>query len=52
MGENLFYSQELFSWDAVISAWHSEVSHFDYPYYSTTGEIVGHYTQVTDSDSV
>lgn len=52
MGENLFYSQELYSWDVVISAWHDEVSHFKYPDISTTGQSIGHYTQVTDSDNV
>lgn len=49
MGENLFYSRELYSWDDVISAWHSEVSHFKYPNMSTSGLHTGHYTQVTES---
>lgn len=52
MGENLFYSQQLYSWDVVISTWHNEVSHFKYPNVSTTGQPIGHYTQVTDSDNV
>lgn len=52
MGENLFYSQQLYPWDVVISTWHNEVSHFKYPNVSTTGQPIGHYTQVTDSDKV
>lgn len=52
MGENLFYSSELYSWNKVISAWHAELSHFRYPDTSTNGRSIGHYTQVTDSDNV
>lgn len=46
MGENLFYSQQVYSWDVVISTWYDEVSHYKYPNVSTNGQSIGHYTQV------
>lgn len=52
MGENLFYSQSLYSWKDVISTWQKEVSHFLYPNVSTNGQAIGHYTQVTDSNQM
>ncbi|XP_059195778.1 cysteine-rich venom protein [Centropristis striata] len=46
LGENLFYSSAPSSWTNVINAWHSEVSHYNYPKGSTNGQETGHYTQV------
>ena len=47
LGENLFYSSSPYPWTAVINAWHSEVSHYQYPKGSTNDQAIGHYTQVT-----
>ncbi|XP_028326983.1 cysteine-rich venom protein [Gouania willdenowi] len=46
LGENLFYSSELFSWTEVINAWYNEVENYQYPNVSTNGKHIGHYTQV------
>ncbi|XP_053699835.1 cysteine-rich venom protein pseudecin [Synchiropus splendidus] len=47
LGENLFYStSHPRSWTEVITAWHNEVDHYQYPIGSTTGAAIGHYTQV------
>uniref|UniRef100_A0A673B840 ShKT domain-containing protein n=1 Tax=Sphaeramia orbicularis TaxID=375764 RepID=A0A673B840_9TELE len=46
LGENLFYSSIPYTWTDVISAWHGEVAHYQYPNGSTNSQTVGHYTQV------
>ncbi|XP_070768808.1 cysteine-rich venom protein ENH1 [Enoplosus armatus] len=51
LGENLFYSSSPYSWTDVINAWHSEVSRYQYPYGSTNGQPIGHYTQVVWNSS-
>ncbi|XP_051263632.1 cysteine-rich venom protein isoform X1 [Dicentrarchus labrax] len=51
LGENLFYSSSPYSWTDVINAWHSEVSHYQYPRGSTNSQATGHYTQVVWNSS-
>ncbi|KAK9514284.1 hypothetical protein VZT92_027761 [Zoarces viviparus] len=51
LGENLFYSSSPHSWTDVINAWHGEASHYLYPNGSSTGQAVGHYTQVVWNSS-
>ncbi|KAM9782539.1 cysteine-rich venom protein DIS3 [Neosynchiropus ocellatus] len=51
LGENLFYSTYPASWSEVIDAWHNEEDHYQYPIGSTSGEAIGHYTQVVWSTS-
>ncbi|XP_060113551.1 serotriflin-like [Heteronotia binoei] len=45
-GENLFMSSWPASWVEAIQAWFDEVKHFRFGHGSTTGEQIGHYTQI------
>ncbi|XP_036625000.1 cysteine-rich secretory protein 3-like [Trichosurus vulpecula] len=45
-GENLFMSSASLSWTDAVQAWYDEYKHFEFGKGSTTGEAVGHYTQV------
>ncbi|CAL8247671.1 unnamed protein product [Lota lota] len=51
MGENLFFSSYRADWDTVITSWHNEVNHYQYPNGSVDGKPVGHYTQVVWNSS-
>ncbi|XP_014890227.1 cysteine-rich venom protein isoform X1 [Poecilia latipinna] len=51
LGENLFYTSSPSSWTTVLTAWHSEKSHYLYPNGSTNRRPIGHYTQVVWNSS-
>ncbi|XP_029959338.1 cysteine-rich venom protein pseudecin [Salarias fasciatus] len=51
LGENLYYSSYPFSWTGIITIWHEEVTHYNYPNGSTDGSSVGHYTQIVWNSS-
>ncbi|KAI4881862.1 hypothetical protein NFI96_011959, partial [Prochilodus magdalenae] len=46
MGENLFKGSTMFAWTDIVTAWHSEVTNYEYPIGSKNGQPIGHYTQV------
>ncbi|XP_043860976.1 cysteine-rich secretory protein 3-like [Dromiciops gliroides] len=45
-GENLFMSSAPLSWSKAAQAWYDEYKHFKFGVGSTSGEAVGHYTQM------
>ncbi|XP_051853083.1 cysteine-rich secretory protein 2-like isoform X2 [Antechinus flavipes] len=45
-GENLYMSTAPTTWSGAIQSWYDEVLHFKFEKGSTSGEAVGHYTQV------
>ncbi|XP_074166775.1 serotriflin-like [Sminthopsis crassicaudata] len=45
-GENLYMSTAPSTWSDAIQSWHDEVLHFKFGKGSTSGEAVGHYTQL------